>query len=213
MKIFFTFTIVLLSFVRLYAQDKYPIRSVKSSSGLVRINTLRFKKIAIIDLFKASADSVFLGDEITLTWQTINTSKVTLEVSSNGKEYSILQDNLVSSGYFQVIPTGNLFYRIHADNNYKIVNVAIKEKPLTPVIEYFKVSKDKIKKGEKIRLNWLVKNVARITLEIGKTSENSIPYQDYLNEGFLDISPEKTIYYVLRVGEITKSLKVEVNQE
>jgi hypothetical protein len=164
-------------------------------------------------LFKASADSVFLGDEITLTWQTINTSKVTLEVSSNGKEYSILQDNLVSSGYFQVIPTGNLFYRIHADNNYKIVNVAIKEKPLTPVIEYFKVSKDKIKKGEKIRLNWLVKNVARITLEIGKTSENSIPYQDYLNEGFLDISPEKTIYYVLRVGEITKSLKVEVNQE
>jgi hypothetical protein len=213
MKIFFTFTIVLLSFVRLYAQDKYPIKLVKSSSGLVRINTLRFKKIAIIDLFKASADSVFLGDEITLTWQTINTSKVTLEVSSNGKEYSILQDNLVSSGYFQVIPTGNLFYRIHADNNYKIVNVAIKEKPLTPVIEYFKVSKDKIKKGEKIRLNWVVKNVARITLEIGKTSENSIPYQDYLNEGFLDISPEKTIYYVLRVGGITKSLKVEVNQE
>ena len=210
MKIFFTLAIVLLSFVGLYSQEKYPIKSVKSSSGLVRINTLRFKKIVKIDFFKTSADTVFLGDEITLSWKVENIPKVALEVSTNGLDYSVLKGDLENQGFYNINPKENLFYRINADKIYKIFKVTIKEKSLIPVIEYFTISKEQIKKGEKVRMSWLVKNVSRISIESGKLPENTIPYQDYLNEGFVDIYPEKSIYYLIRIGDLTKSLKVEV---
>lgn len=210
MKILFTFAVLLLSSISLYSQEKFPIKSVKSSSELVRINTLRFKKNIRIIFFKTSVDSVFSGDEITLSWQVENVPKVTLEVSSNGTDYSVLQGNAENQGFFNVTPKENLFYRIHADNLYKIVQVIIKEKPLIPIIEYFTVSKEQIKKGEKVRMSWLVKNVSRISIESGKMPENTIPYQDYLNEGFVDIYPEKSIYYLIRIGDLIKSLKIEV---
>ena len=198
MKILSTIAILLLSFVSLYAQEKYPIKSIKSSSGLIRINTLRFKKIAKIDFFKTSADSVFLGDEITLSWKVENIPKVALEVSTNGLDYSVLKGDLENQGFYNINPKENLFYRINADKIYKIFKVTIKEKSLIPVIEYFTISKEQIKKGEKVRMSWLVKNVSRISIESGKLPENTIPYQDYLNEGFVDIYPEKSIYYLIR---------------
>lgn len=212
MKILYTIAIVLLLFVRLYSQEKYPIKSVKSVSELVRMNTLRFKKIVKIDSFKSSTDSVFSGDEITLSWQVDNIQKVTLEVSTNGIDYSILKGNLESQGFFNVNPKENLFYRINAENKYKTVRVIIKEKPLIPIIEYFTASKEQIKKGEKVKLSWSVRNVIRVTLEFGENPQNTIFYKDFLYESFEIITPPKTTYWVLRVGDLTKILKIEVTQ-
>ena len=212
MKILSTIAILLLSFVSLYAQEKYPIKSIKSNSGLVRINTLRFKKIAKIDFFKSSADTVFSGDEITLSWKVENVLKVKLEVSINGIDYSVLKGDLESQGFYNINPKENLFYRINADNIYKIVKVIIKEKPLLPIIDYFKASSEQIKKGENVKLSWSVRNVIRVSLEFGENSENTLFYKDFLYESFEIITPPKTTYWVLRVGDLTKILKIEVTQ-
>lgn len=212
MKTLFTVAILLLPSVSLYSQEKYPIKSVKSSSELIRINTLYFKKNVKINFFKTSVDSVFSGDEITLSWQVENTRKVTLEVSSNGTDYSVLQGNVKNQGFFNVNPKENLFYRINADNLYKILKVTIKEKSLTPVIEYFTTSKKQIKKGEEVKLSWSAKNVIRVSLEFGENPENTTFYRDFLYESFEIITPPKTTYWILRVGDLTKILKIEVTQ-
>lgn len=212
MRTFYIFGILLIISFNAYSQETYPVKSIKNNSGFVRINTLNFKKIEKIDLFKLSADTISIGDDVTLSWITQNTSRTSLEVSNNEKDYTPLDNSVKNGGTLKLTPKENSFYRIQTDNISRTIRLIVKDKyeSTTPEFVYFKINKEKIKKGEKVRLSWLIKNVNRVSLEIGKTSDNTIPYQDYLNEGFVDFSPEKSIYYVIRFGDTTKSLKIEV---
>jgi hypothetical protein len=212
MKLLYTLSVLFLLLNNVYSQDVSTTKSIsiKSSSKFMRINN-------------ASIDTVFKGESVSLSWVTDNIKNIVLEVSTNGKDYKTLDSSLVNTGVIKLTPQQSSSYRISfTENITKVIRVIVKEKPVIqtpekekatvpiPEIIYFKASKEQIQKGEKVRLSWLVKNVNRISLETGKTAENTIHYQDYLGEGFVDFSPEKSIYYVIRIDDITKSLKVEV---
>lgn len=213
MKLLCTLSVLFLLLNNVYSQDSNPVKSIKSSSKFIRINTKGLKKIVPIHYLKANLDTIFRGEAVTLSWNTENIQDVSLETSTNGKDYIIIAPSLAHMGTMKLIPQQSSFYRIHSTESIsQLVRVIVKEKATVPIPEiiYFKASKEQIQKGEKVRLSWLVKNVNRISLETGKTAENTIHYQDYLGEGFVDFSPEKSIYYVIRIDDITKSLKVEV---
>lgn len=213
MKLLYTLSVLFLLLSNVYAQDISTAKSIKSSSKFIRINTKGFRKIAQIHYLKANMDTVFSGEAVTLSWDTENIQEVSLETSINGKDYTITAPSLEHTGTIKLTPQQNTFYRIHSTENItQVVRVIVKAKPvvLIPEIVYFKASKEQIKKGEKVKLSWLVNNVSRVSLEFGESADNTIFYKDYLNESFEVVTPPKTTYYIIRMGDLIQAIKVEV---
>lgn len=204
---------------------------VKGQSSYIRINTKAISNsVATIGGFYCDKPSIYLGDSITLFWSVLNfKGNIRLESSENQIEYSLVEGNLQSSGKKILKPTKSTFYRLIAEDLLKTVKIEVKDtnpiikevisttiENVSPIkniiIDEFKANKRNIQKGEKVTISWKVRNTVSVSLEIGDSVEKAIFYKDYLSESFEIVSPSKTTTYVIRVGDIFKSLVIEVGQ-
>ena len=230
MKIFLP-TLFLTISIPVYAQTVQKAEFISAKSEFVKVNTLKFKpvkKINPIEYFNADKDSITVGERAILKWAIKSDGNVRIEVSENQQDYTLLSSNTSKEGTLIVTPTKTSHYRIIANESTKIFALTVREK-VVPVMKVeekvpvivenskteaviisFKADKSSVRSGEKVRLKWVVKNVPSVTLEFGDTVEKAVVYKDYFNEDFEVFYPPRTTVYVLRIGDIIKTVKIEV---
>ena len=230
MKIFLP-TLFLTISIPVYAQTVQKAEFISAKSEFVKVNTLKFKpvkKINPIEYFNADKDSITVGERAILKWAIKSDGNVRIEVSENQQDYTLLSSNTSKEGTLIVTPTKTSHYRIIANESTKMFSLKVTEKVL-PVIKVeekvptivensnteaviisFKADKSSARSGEKVRLKWVIKNVPSVTLEFGDTVEKAVVYKDYFNEDFEVFYPPRTTVYVLRIGDIIKTVKIEV---
>ena len=214
-----------------HAQTVQKVEFISAKSEFVKVNTLKFKpvkKINPIEYFNADKDSITVGERAILKWAIKSDGNVRIEVSENQQDYTLLSSNTSKEGTLIVTPTKTSHYRIIANESTKIFALTVREK-VVPVMKVeekvpvivenskteaviisFKADKSSVRSGEKVRLKWVVKNVPSVTLEFGDTVEKAVVYKDYFNEDFEVFYPPRTTVYVLRIGDIIKTVKIEV---
>ena len=233
MKIFLPILLLTVSIPE-YAQTVQKVEFISAKSEFVKVNTLKFKpvkKINPIEYFNADKDSITVGERTMLKWAIKSEGNVRIEVSENQQDYTLLSSSSSKEGTLVVTPAQTSYYRIIVNESTKMfslkvvakivpvikveekVPVIVENSKTEAVIELFKASKNSILAGEKVRLEWLVKNVPRVSLEFGASVEKSVYYKDYLNEDFEIVTPQKTTVYILRSGDIIKTVKIEVAQK
>ena len=231
MKIFLPILFLTIS-IPDYAQIVQKAEFISAKSEFVKVNTLKFKfvkKINPIEYFNADKDSIVLGERATLKWVIKNEGNVRIEVSENQQDYTLLSSSSSKEGTLIVTPTKTSHYRIIANESTKMFSLKVTEKVLPvikveekvptivenskkeAVIEFFKAGRTSIRAGEKVKLQWSVKNVPRVSLEFGDSIEKAVFYKDYLNEDYEYVTPQKTTVYVLRSEDIIKTVKIEVS--
>ena len=231
MKIFPPILFLTIS-IPVYAQTVQQVEFISAKSEFVKVNTLKLKppikKINPIDFFNADKDSVISGERATLKWAIKSEGNVRIEVSENQQDFTLLSSNSSKEGTLIVTPNKTSYYRIIANESTKTFTLKVVERvlPLVKVEEKvpiivenskteaviisFKADKSSVRSGEKVRLKWVVKNVPSVTLEFGDTVEKAVVYKDYFNEDFEVFYPPRTTVYVLRIGDIIKTVKIEV---
>lgn len=221
MKIFLPILFLTISIPE-YAQTVQKAEFISAKSEFVKVNTLKFKpikKINPIEYFSADKDSIIIGERATLKWSIKSEGNVRIEVSENQQDYNLLSSSSSKEGTLIVTPNKTSYYRIIANESTKMFSLKVVEKlmpvviespNIEAVIESFIASKTSIKAGEKVKLEWIVKNVPRVSLEFGDSVEKAIYYNDYLSDTFEYVTPQKTTIYVLRSGDIIKTVKIEV---
>ena len=221
MKIFLSILFLTISIPE-YAQIVQRAEFISAKSDFVKVNTLKFKPVKKpnpIEYFSADKDSLILGERATLKWSIKNDGNVRIEVSENQQDFTLISSSSSKEGTLIVAPTKTSHYRIIANESTKMFSLKVVEKVLPvvvespnieAVIESFIASKTSIKAGEKVKLEWIVKNVPRVSLEFGDSVEKAIYYNDYLSDTFEFVTPQKTTIYVLRSGDIIKTVKIEV---
>ena len=214
-----------------FAQSLQKAEFISAKSDFVKVNTLKLKpvkKVNPIEYFNADKDSIMMGERAILKWSVRSEGNVRIEVSQNQQDYTLLSSNSSKEGTLIINPIKTSYYRIIANESTKILALKVVEK-VTPVlkieqqlpikidsskneaiIEFFKANKTSIKAGEKVKLEWSVKNVQRVSLEFGDSVEKSVFYKDYLSDTFEIVSPIKTTIYVIRNGDIYQTVKIEV---
>lgn len=204
---------------------------VKGQSLFIRVNTKAISNAApIIGDFYSDNPSIYLGDSTNLFWNVANfKGNIRLESSENQIEYSLLESNLISNGKKILKPIKGTYYRLIAGDLLKTIKIDVKDiipivkeiksttiedtsKVKNIIIDEFKANKRNIQKGEKVTISWKVRNTVSVSLEIGDSVEKAIFYKDYLSESFEIVTPSKTTTYVIRIGDIFKSLVIEVGQ-
>jgi hypothetical protein len=230
MKIFLPILFLTISIPE-YAQTVQKVEFISAKSEFVKVNTLKFKpvkKINPIEYFNADKDSITVGERAILKWAIKNEGNVRIEVSENQQDYTLLSSSSSKEGTLIVSPAKTSYYRIIASESTKMFALKVVEKVLPlvkveeklpiivespkaeAVIQFFKSDKTSIRAGEKVKLEWLVNNVLRVSLEFGDSVEKAVFYKDYLNDNFEFVTPQKTTIYVLRIGDIIKTVKIEV---
>ena len=231
MKIFLPILFLTISIPE-YAQTVQKAEFISAKSEFVKVNTLKFKpvkKINPIEYFNADKDSLISGERAILKWLVKSEGNVLIEVSENQQDFTLLSSNSSKEGTLIVTPNKTSYYRIIANESTKMFTLKVIERVLplvkvedkVPVIvesskteaivKSFKADKSSVRAGEKVRLEWVVKNVPSVTLEFGDTVEKAVVYKDYFNEDFEVFYPPKTTVYVLRSGgDIIKTVKIEV---
>lgn len=231
MKIFLTILFLTIS-IPDYAQTVQKVEFISAKSDFVKVNTLKFKpvkKISPIEYFNADKDSITVGERAILKWAIKNEGNVRIEVSENQQDYTLLSSSSSKEGTLIVSPARTSYYRIIASESTKMFALKVVEKVLPllvkveeksptiveipkteAIIESFKADKSSVRAREKVRLEWVVKNVPRVSIEFGDTVEKAVFYKDYFNEDFEYFYPPKTTVYVLRIGDIIKTIKIEV---
>lgn len=214
-----------------YAQTVQKVEFISAKSEFVKVNTLKLKNVKKanpIEYFKADKDSVISGERATLKWLIKSEGNVRIEVSENQQDYTLLSSSSSKEGTLIVTPVQTSYYRIIVNESTKMFSLKVVEKvlPLVKVeekvpiivesskaevvIQFFKADKTSIRAGEKVKLDWLVNNVLRVSLEFGDSIEKAVFYKDYLNDNFEFVTPQKTTVYVLRIGDVIKTVKIEV---
>lgn len=214
-----------------FAQSVQKAEFISAKSDFIKVNTLKFKPVKkpnSIEYFSVDKDSIILGERAILKWLIKSEGNVRIEVSENQQDFTLLSSNSSKEGTLIITPVKTSYYRIIANESTKILTLKVIEK-VTPVlkveqqalikvdssktevmIEFFKANKTSIKAGEKVKLEWSVKNVVRVSLEFGDSVEKSVFYKDYLSDTFEIVSPIKTTIYVIRSGDIYQTVKIEV---
>jgi hypothetical protein len=221
MKIFLLFLFLIISIPE-YAQTVQKAESISAKSDFIKVNTLKFKpvkKLSPIEYFSADKDSIISGERAMLKWAVKNEGNVSIEVSENQQDFTLLSSSASKEGSLIVTPNKTSHYRIITNESTKMFALKVIEKVvpvvtespnIEAVIESFKASKTSVKIGEKVKLEWVVKNVPRVSLEFGDSVEKAIYYNDYLSDTFEYVTPQKTTVYVLRSGDVIKTIKIEV---
>jgi hypothetical protein len=230
MKIFLPILFLIIS-IPDYAQTAQKGEFISAISDFVKVNTLKFKpvkKINPIEYFNADKDSITVGERAILKWAIKGDGNVRIEVSENQQDFTLLSSSSSKEGTLIVSPIKTSYYRIIASESTKMFALKVIEKivlvikveekaPIIvespkaeAVIQFFKADKTSIRAGEKVKLEWLVNNVLRVSLEFGDSVEKAVFYKDYLNDNFEFVTPQKTTVYVLRIGDIIKTVKIEV---
>lgn len=221
--------LLLLPTYHLFSQ-KYG--TITASSDFVLVNTIPKVKPQIL-FFKADKDTVFTGNEITLSWEVLNTQQTQIEVYNKENKLIDTYKTLNSKGEIKKAMNESFTYKLIAQELTLIKKIVVITPPppvktepqnplLTsseqPIIISFKADKTEITKGESITLSWSVLNKDQVTIFVGDNIEEIIPTTEnnkvklYPNKHELKVSPKKTQYYVLKADKVLQYIKIEVDE-
>jgi hypothetical protein len=170
-------------------------------SGTVTV----YKKVKILS-FTADPSTITKGESSTLSWQIENGTSASIDQGVGPVS--------ATSGSKTVSPTSTTTYKLTAQGDYgssdsKSVTVSISS-VARPVIEYFRVDKSTVVKGENVTLSWKIDNADNASIDngVGKVNKSA---------GTATDKPSKDTTYTLTAtnsgGSTTASVSVSVVNE
>ena len=153
-----------------------------------------------ISLFRASATSITLGDEVTLTWSTSLADSVHLLPD---------EGTVAASGSTALSPELDTEYVLVAYGPGGVardpIQITVAVEPDAPTIEEFSADRTTVTQGDEVTLTWNTSDADRVELEPGGPVALS---------GDTNVSPRATVNYALVAsgpgGETRQSVQISV---
>ena len=153
-----------------------------------------------ISLFRASATSITLGDEVTLTWSTSLADSVHLLPD---------EGTVAASGSTALSPEQDTEYVLVAygagSEARDPIQITVAVEPDAPTIEEFSADRTTVTQGDEVTLTWNTSDADRVELEPGGPVALS---------GDTNVSPRVTVNYALVAsgpgGETRQSVRISV---
>ncbi|MEO1808645.1 MAG: hypothetical protein AAFU33_27820, partial [Bacteroidota bacterium] len=142
-----------------------------------------------IESFTADPLEIMQGEEVTLSWEVVHATSVSIPTYGAQLPGKSLRVPPVASGPIELIVEG------HVANDQARAQVSVMVYP-HPIVHFFEASRSKVLEGEKMEISWKVENARTVYLwdggkEVAVPSEGKRIYQLY-----------QTTDYVLRVVDL-----------
>ncbi|MEO1382850.1 MAG: serine/threonine-protein kinase, partial [Bacteroidota bacterium] len=142
-----------------------------------------------IESFTADPLEIMQGEEVTLSWEVVHATSVSIPTYGAQLPGKSLRVPPVASGPIELIVEG------HVANDQARAQVSVMVYP-HPIVHFFEASRSKVLEGEKMEISWKVENARTVYLwdggkEVAVPAEGKLIYRLY-----------QTTDYVLRVVDL-----------